>query len=236
MAPAALENLALETATMRRVTIRIVPFLMVCYFIAFVDRVNCGLRRAPDEQGPRALAGGVRPRRRHLLPRLFPIRGAEQPAPGEGSARGVWIARIMITWGLLAGAHGPGRRARTRFYLLRFLLGAAEAGFFPGVILYLTYWFPAAVPGADRRRCSWSRFRCRASSARRSRRRSSKWRACSACMAGNGCSSSKPCRRSCSAWSRSVVLRDGPETRRGLRRGARVAAASLQAERRPPGR
>ncbi len=54
----------------------------------------------------------------------------------------IWIARIMISWGLVAFAMAL-RHGETSFYVLRFLLGVAEAGFFPGIILYLTYWFPA---------------------------------------------------------------------------------------------
>ena len=72
----------------------------------------------------------------------------------------LWIARIMITWGLISGGmafvQGP-----TSFYVLRFLLGVAEAGFFPGIILYLSYWFPATNRAARDRRSSWLRRRCR---------------------------------------------------------------------------
>ena len=126
---------------MRQVTLRIVPFLMACYFISFVDRVNLGfaaLQMVKDL---------------HLSPTVFGFGGGifflsyflfEVPSnlalEKFGARR--WIARIMITWGVLAGGmalvQGP-----QSLYLMRFLLGAAEAGFFPGVILYLTYWFPA---------------------------------------------------------------------------------------------
>ena len=126
---------------MRHVTLRIVPFLMACYFISFVDRVNLGfaaLQMVKDL---------------HLSPTVFGFGGGifflsyflfEVPSnlalEKFGARR--WIARIMITWGVLAGGmalvQGP-----QSLYLMRFLLGAAEAGFFPGVILYLTYWFPA---------------------------------------------------------------------------------------------
>jgi MFS transporter, ACS family, tartrate transporter len=141
MAPAALENLALETATMRRVTIRIVPFLMLCYFIAFVDRVNAGfaaLQMNKDvglSPAVFGLGGGI------FFLAYFLFEVPSNLALEKVGAR-IWIARIMITWGLISGAMafvvGP-----YSFYFLRFLLGAAEAGFFPGVILYLTYWFPA---------------------------------------------------------------------------------------------
>ena len=132
---------ALETTTMRKVAWRILPFLMVCYFVSFVDRVNVGfaaLQMVKDLQ---------------LSPAVFGFGGGifflsyflcEVPSnlllEKFGARR--WIARIMLTWGILAGATAFVTGARS-FYVMRLLLGAAEAGFFPGVILYLTYWFPA---------------------------------------------------------------------------------------------
>ena len=126
---------------MRQVTLRIVPFLMACYFISFVDRVNLGfaaLQMVKDL---------------HLSPTVFGFGGGifflsyflfEVPSnlllEKFGARR--WIARIMITWGVLAGGMALVKGPQS-LYLMRFLLGAAEAGFFPGVILYLTYWFPA---------------------------------------------------------------------------------------------
>jgi len=114
---------------------------MVCYFVSFVDRVNVGF--AALEMN----------RDLHLSPAVFGFGAGifyvsyflfEVPSnlvmERVGARR--WIARIMITWGAIAAAMalvtGP-----TSFYALRFLLGAAEAGFFPGIVLYLTYWFPA---------------------------------------------------------------------------------------------
>ncbi len=130
-----------EVRTMRRVALRIVPFLMVCYFVSFVDRVNLGF----------AALDMVRDLR--LSPTIFGFGGGiffvsyflcEVPSnlllERLGARR--WIARIMITWGILAGAMALVTGPRS-LYLMRFLLGAAEAGFFPGVILYITYWFPA---------------------------------------------------------------------------------------------
>lgn len=136
---------ALETATMRQVTLRTVPFLMLCYFIAYVDRVNAGfaaLQMNHDlglSQAAFGLGGGLF----FIAYVLFEI--PSNLALQKLGAR-LWIARIMITWGvvgaLAAFAVGP-----YTYYLGRFLLGAAEAGFFPGVILYLTYWFPAEYRG-----------------------------------------------------------------------------------------
>jgi MFS transporter, ACS family, tartrate transporter len=130
-----------EARTMRRVALRIVPFLMICYFVSFLDRVNLGFAAL---QMVRDL---------HLSPSVFGFGGGiffvsyflfEVPSnlalERVGARR--WIARIMITWGVLAGAMALVIGPRS-LYLMRLLLGAAEAGFFPGVILYLTYWFPA---------------------------------------------------------------------------------------------
>src|SRR3984893_407163 len=135
------ERDTLEARTMRQVALRIVPFLTICYFISFVDRVNLGFAALQ-------MVGDLR-----LSSTVFGLGGGlffvsyflcEVPSnlllEKFGARR--WIARIMITWGFLAAGTafvvGP-----KSFYAMRLLLGAAEAGFFPGVILYLTYWFPA---------------------------------------------------------------------------------------------
>src|ERR1700688_515077 len=126
---------------MRRVVWRIVPFLMLCYFVSFLDRVNVGfaaLQMVKDL---------------HMSPSVFGFGSGiffvsyffcEVPSNlilQKVGAR-LWIARIMITWGVLAAGMALVTGPRS-FYVMRLLLGAAEAGFFPGVILYLTYWFPA---------------------------------------------------------------------------------------------
>jgi len=130
-----------EARTIRRVALRIVPFLMVCYFVSFVDRVNLGfaalqmvrdLGLSPSVFG---LGGGI------FFVSYFFFEVPSNLALEKVGARR-WIARIMITWGVLAGGMALVTGPRS-LYLMRFLLGAAEAGFFPGVILYLTYWFPA---------------------------------------------------------------------------------------------
>jgi len=130
-----------EERTIRKVALRIVPFLMICYFVSFVDRVNLGfaaldmvrdLRLSPTVFG---FGGGI------FFLSYFLCEVPSNLLLAKVGARR-WIARIMVTWGIFAGAMalvtGP-----TSLYLIRFLLGAAEAGFFPGVILYITYWFPA---------------------------------------------------------------------------------------------
>jgi sugar phosphate permease len=141
------ETLATESAEqavmrllMSKITWRILPFLMLAYFIAFVDRVNAGfaaLQMNHDiglTQAAFGLGGGLF----YVTYVLFEI--PSNLAMKKVGAR-IWIARIMLSWGLVSAAMafvtGP-----YSFYAVRLLLGAAEAGFFPGVILYLTYWFP----------------------------------------------------------------------------------------------
>ena len=103
----------------------------------------------------------------------------------------------MISWGLIACAMAL-VRSETGFYVMRLLLGIAEAGFFPGIILYLTYWFPAASARASSP-CSWPRCRSPRCSAGRCPARCSRCTAFSGWPAGTGCSSSRACRPSCSA-------------------------------------
>jgi MFS transporter, ACS family, tartrate transporter len=131
----------LETRTMRQVALRIVPFLMICYFISFLDRVNLGfaalqmvtdLRLSATAFG---LGGGL------FFVSYFLCEVPSNLVLERVGARR-WIARIMITWGFLAAGMAQVKGPHS-FYAMRLLLGAAEAGFFPGVILYLTYWFPA---------------------------------------------------------------------------------------------
>jgi MFS transporter, ACS family, tartrate transporter len=124
---------------------RIVPFLLLCYIIAYLDRVNVGvagltmnhdLGISPSEYG---WSAGLF---------FFGYFLAEVPSNLALQAFGArkWIARILITWGLLSAATafavGP-----TSFGVMRFLLGLGEAGFTPGVFLYFTYWFPARARG-----------------------------------------------------------------------------------------
>lgn len=136
---------AIEKAIMRRVTLRIVPFLMLCYFIAFVDRVNAGFAalQMNKDIGLTAAAFGLGGGLFYITYVLCEV--PSNLAMARVGAK-IWIARIMISWGIVAASMalvvGP-----YSFYAVRLLLGAAEAGFFPGVILYLTYWFPAEYRG-----------------------------------------------------------------------------------------
>jgi ACS family tartrate transporter-like MFS transporter len=134
-----------ESATMKQVTLRIVPFLMLCYFIAFVDRVNVGFAalQMNKDIGLSAAAFGLGGGLFYITYVLFEV--PSNLAMAKVGAK-IWIARIMVSWGLVSAGMafivGP-----YSFYAVRLLLGAAEAGFFPGVILYLTYWFPTEYRG-----------------------------------------------------------------------------------------
>lgn len=130
----------LEQATMRRVAWRLIPFICLLYFIAFIDRVNIGFAALTmnKDLGFSASVFGFGAGVFFFGYFLFEI--PSNLILDRVGAR-LWIARVMITWGLISGAFAF-IQGETSFYGLRFLLGAAEAGFFPGIILYLGYWFP----------------------------------------------------------------------------------------------
>ena len=136
------QSAGIEQSTMRKVGWRLVPFLMLCYFIAYVDRVNAGFAALTmnKDLGLSQAAFGFGAGLFYIAYILCEV--PSNLAMEKVGAR-LWIARIMISWGLVGAATafvvGP-----YSFYVSRFLLGAGEAGFFPGVILYLTYWFPKA--------------------------------------------------------------------------------------------
>jgi ACS family tartrate transporter-like MFS transporter len=135
------EHQALERATMRRVILRLVPFLMVCYFFALLDRVNVGFAALQMNKDL-----GLTPAMFGFAASLFFVSYFLVEVPSNLALQKVgarrWISRIMVTWGMvtacMAFVVGP-----YSLYLMRFILGAAEAGFFPGAILYLTYWLPS---------------------------------------------------------------------------------------------
>ncbi len=134
-----------EEATYRKVAWRLIPLLLVCYVIAYLDRVNVGFAKLQmmDELGFSntiyGLGAGI------FFVGYFLFEVPSNIILHRVGAR-VWIGRIMITWGILSAAmmfvSSP-----QMFYVMRFLLGIAEAGFFPGIILYLTYWYPAERRG-----------------------------------------------------------------------------------------
>ena len=97
---------ALETRVMRKITWRIVPFIMLLYFVAFIDRVNIGFAALTMNKDLGLRPGDLRLRRRHLLHRLLPVRGALEPRSLDKVGARLWIARVMITWGLISGRDG----------------------------------------------------------------------------------------------------------------------------------
>ena len=131
---------ALERSTMRRVILRLVPFLMVSYFMALLDRVNIGFA-ALQMNADLGLSHSMFGFAASLYFVAYFIAEVPSNLALERFGARRWIARIMITWGLIASLMafvvGP-----HSLYVMRFLLGAAEAGFFPGTILYLSYWLP----------------------------------------------------------------------------------------------
>ncbi|WP_310632708.1 MFS transporter [Paraburkholderia sp.] len=132
---------ALEQRTLRKVVWRLVPFLMICYLLAFIDRGNVGMAslQMNHDLGLTARVFGFGSSLFFVSYFFFEV--PSNMALQRYGAR-LWIARIMITWGLISAATAL-VSTPTAFYALRFLLGAAEAGFFPGVLLYLSYWVPA---------------------------------------------------------------------------------------------
>ena len=131
-----------EDATYAKVTWRLLPFLFLCYVAAYLDRVNVGfakLQMLNDLKFSETVYG--------LGAGIFFIGYFLFEVPSNlllhryGARK--WIARIMISWGVVSACMML-VKTPTSFYILRFLLGVAEAGFFPGIILYLTYWYPAA--------------------------------------------------------------------------------------------
>jgi hypothetical protein len=131
-------------ATMTRVSWRLLPFLLLLYIISWLDRVNVGFAKLQmnADLGMSDTVYGIGAGIFFLAYGLCEV--PSNLLLVRYGAR-IWIARIMISWGLVATAMGFITGA-TSFYALRFLLGVAEAGFFPGIILYLnlTYWFPKA--------------------------------------------------------------------------------------------
>ncbi len=134
-----------EAQLYRKVTWRLIPLLFACYVAAYLDRVNVGfakLQMLGDlhfSETVYGLGAGI------FFIGYFLFEVPSNIILHKVGAR-VWIARVMVTWALISAGmafvHSP-----TVFYVLRFLLGVAEAGLFPGVILYLTYWYPSGRRG-----------------------------------------------------------------------------------------
>jgi D-galactonate transporter len=130
-----------EDLVYKKITARIVPFLFICYLAAYLDRVNVGFAKLQmlHELNFSETAYGLGAGIFFLGYVLFEV--PSNVILHRVGAR-VWIARIMITWALISAAM-VFVRTPASFYALRFLLGVAEAGFIPGILLYLTYWYPS---------------------------------------------------------------------------------------------
>lgn len=135
-----------QSRVLKRVTFRLIPLLFCCYVIAYIDRINVGFAKL-QLQGVLGVDPGVFGSVYGLGAGLFFIGYFLFEVPSNLILQRVgarmWIARIMIAWGFVSMAF-MFMKGVASFYVLRFLLGAAEAGFFPGVILYITYWYPPA--------------------------------------------------------------------------------------------
>ena len=139
-----------EKRTIRKVMWRLMPFLIICYFVAYLDRVNVGFAKLQMNtalglsEAAYGFGAGL------FFSAYFLLEVPSNLALDRFGAR-LWIARIMLSWGIISGLFafiGPiaaafGISTEWVFYILRFLLGIAEAGFFPGIIFYLTLWFPS---------------------------------------------------------------------------------------------
>lgn len=135
-----------ENRVVRKVTWRLLPFLVLLYFVAFLDRINVGFAALTMNKDLGftsqmfGLGAGI------FFLGYFAFEVPSTVILHKVGAR-FWIARVLITWGLVSVAmafiRGP-----ISFYVLRFLLGLAEAGFFPGIILYISYWFPSRYRSA----------------------------------------------------------------------------------------
>ncbi len=144
----------LEARTIARVTMRLVPFLIVCYFVAYLDRVNVAFAKLTMQtdlaltETQYGIGAGI------FFLAYFVFEVPSNLFLERFGAR-KWIARIMFSWGLLSGlmafipqiAAATGQSTTNVFYTIRVLLGVAEAGFFPGIIFYLTLWFPSVYRG-----------------------------------------------------------------------------------------
>ena len=136
------DSRSFEARTYAKVSRRLIPFLMLCYLGAYLDRVNVGFAKLQMLNDLRfsetvyGMGAGI------FFLGYFLFEVPSNLVLHRVGAR-KWLARIMLTWAVISACF-VFVKSPTAFYALRFLLGVAEAGFAPGVILYLTYWFPAA--------------------------------------------------------------------------------------------
>jgi ACS family tartrate transporter-like MFS transporter len=132
---------SLEASTMRKVYLRLLPFAVICYVLAYIDRINSSFAALTmrGDLNMSAADYGFAVGTFYWAYFLFEV--PSNVIMEKVGAR-IWIARIMISWGIFATATAF-VTGTTSFAIVRFLLGMGEAGFFPGLILYFTYWFPA---------------------------------------------------------------------------------------------
>jgi MFS family permease len=141
LASGAVSSAAVDDSVYDKVTRRIVPLLFMCYVVAYLDRVNVGFAKIQMladlkfSETVYGLGAGI------FFLGYFLFEVPSNILLHRVGAR-LWIARVMITWSIVSAAT-LFVKTPTMFYVLRFVLGLAEAGLFPGVILYLTYWYPA---------------------------------------------------------------------------------------------
>ena len=154
-----LETMISEEALFSKITRRLIPFMFLLYIVSYLDRINVGFAALRLNEALKfdpavfGLGAGV------FFIGYFVFEVPSNLIMERVGAR-IWMARILVTWGIISSAM-MFLNGRLMFYLLRFLLGVAEAGFFPGMILYFTYWFPKsyrarvisalfiAVPGSN---------------------------------------------------------------------------------------
>jgi ACS family tartrate transporter-like MFS transporter len=130
---------SVDIKTIRKVRLRIIPFIFILFVVAYLDRINIGFAALTMN---REL--GITSQQFGLVAGMFFFGYFIFEIPSnlllhKIGAR-IWIARILITWGVVAMLTGFVRSVH-QLYVLRFLLGLAEAGYFPGMLLYITYWF-----------------------------------------------------------------------------------------------
>ena len=132
---------AIEKSCMRKIYVRLLPFAVLCYLMAYIDRINISFAALTmrGDLGLSATEFGWAAGTFYWGYFFFEV--PSNVVMEKVGAR-LWIARIMITWGILAGALACVVGTNS-FAVVRFLLGAAEAGFFPGIVLYFTFWFPS---------------------------------------------------------------------------------------------
>ena len=136
----ALSGSDLERTTIHKLRTTILPFVLLLFFVAYLDRINIGFAALTMNKDL-----GITSQQYGFLAGIFFIGYFIFEIPSnlmlQRVGARVWIARILLSWGVVAVLTGFAENI-FQLYVLRFLLGVAEAGFFPGIILYFTYWFP----------------------------------------------------------------------------------------------